>query len=217
MSRELESLDSIMTIVCKYYGLNKNEVLSPNRSRELVTARQMFCTLARTYTRSTLKMMGVYLSRNHSSVINNISKMKDLCETDREMRHDIETIVETNPELCNINNYIFNIKTILQDEITSDMWKGSSKVDTLRGVKYFELVEALGQPTQTFEEGEKSSVEWVVRFGDYYYTIYDWKTYDREYTISELNVWSIGGKSSSIAFKSSLMNLIDAAYVSIRK
>ncbi len=63
MSRELESLDSIMTIVCKYYGLNKNEVLSPNRSRELVTARQMFCTLARTYTMSTLKMMGVYLSR----------------------------------------------------------------------------------------------------------------------------------------------------------
>ena len=124
MNKEVKTLDAIMTMVCRYYSIDKKLVLGKKRDREIVMARQMFCWLSRRYTRSTFKLMGEYINR---------------------------------------------------------------------------------------------TCTWVVTFGNRVYTIYDWKTYDREYTINELNTWSIGGVSSLVYFKDALMNLIDASLVSLNK
>lgn len=87
---------------------------------------------------------------------------------------------------------------------------GTSKTNILRGVTYYELFSALGQPTYNEVSADnKCQLEWVIEWQDEVYTIYDWKTYDREYTINELNTWSIGSKVPSYAFEETLINLID--------
>lgn len=87
---------------------------------------------------------------------------------------------------------------------------GTSKSGTLRGVTYLELLSTLGNPTYNeVSSDDKVQVEWVIEWDDEIYTIYDWKTYDREYTINELNTWSIGSKVPSYAFEEAIINLID--------
>ena len=72
---------------------------------------------------------------------------------------------------------------------------------------YKRLVEVLGPPT--FGEAsfdDKTQVEWVVKFKDNYFTIYDWKTYDREYTMNELQVFHVGSKVDALYFINELEN-----------
>jgi hypothetical protein len=66
---------------------------------------------------------------------------------------------------------------------------------------YLELVEELGEPTSnTPSDDGKIQVEWVVEFENNYYTIYDWKTYDREYTLTKLDTFNIGSKVNAFDF-----------------
>tara|TARA_B100000424_G_scaffold197042_1_gene154334 strand:- start:415 stop:780 length:366 start_codon:yes stop_codon:yes gene_type:complete len=89
-------------------------------------------------------------------------------------------------------------KTLNSDETSYE--GGSWKVGTLNDVTYAELVDIFGKPTYPRESGDfKVQVEWAIEVndGDRVYTlrIYDWKTYDRSYTMSRLNTWSIGGNN----------------------
>lgn len=218
MNKEVKTLDAIMTMVCRYYSINKKLVLGKKRDREIVMARQMFCWLSRRYTRSTFKLMGEYINRNHATVLHSVRKVEELIDFDRELKYDRDTIVDMNPQLNNISNLIYNIEKVSKYNLYMYDIDAFAQVDTLRGVKYVELISALGEPTLKYhEEGDKSTCTWVVTFGNRVYTIYDWKTYDREYTINELNTWSIGGVSSLVYFKDALMNLIDASLVSLNK
>ena len=218
MNKEVKTLDAIMTMVCRYYSIDKKLVLGKKRDREIVMARQMFCWLSRRYTRSTFKLMGEYINRNHATVLHSVRKVEELIDFDRELKYDRDTIVDMNPQLNNISNLIYNIEKVSKYNLYMYDIDAFAQVDTLRGVKYVELISALGEPTLKYhEEGDKSTCTWVVTFGNRVYTIYDWKTYDREYTINELNTWSIGGVSSLVYFKDALMNLIDASLVSLNK
>lgn len=72
----------------------------------------------------------------------------------------------------------------------------SWKVGDLTGLKYSDLIRIFGEPTYNEPSGDgKTQVEWWIKFESNYFTIYDWKTYDREYTLNELEYWSIGGST----------------------
>ncbi len=73
---------------------------------------------------------------------------------------------------------------------------GSSLKGYLNGPNYSQLVNFLGEPTFGISGDDKCQVEWFVEFNDELFTIYDWKTYDRNYTKNSLTTWSIGGKNS---------------------
>lgn len=74
---------------------------------------------------------------------------------------------------------------------------------------YSQLVEALGEPTHDEPSGdEKVQVEWVVEFEENIFTIYDWKTYSREYTENELSMFNVGGKTYAGDFIDALEALI---------
>ena len=87
-------------------------------------------------------------------------------------------------------------KTLEKDEMYFD--GGSWKVGSLNDVSYRELINIFGQPTFNQESGDfKVQMEWAIEVNDgdkvYILRIYDWKTYDRNYTKTKLNTWSIGG------------------------
>jgi hypothetical protein len=66
---------------------------------------------------------------------------------------------------------------------------------------YSQLVEELGEPTfNTPSDDGKTQVEWVVEFENNYYTIYDWKTYNREYTLNKLDTFNVGSRVNALEF-----------------
>jgi hypothetical protein len=74
---------------------------------------------------------------------------------------------------------------------------------------YSQLIETLGEPTYDEpSEDDKTHVEWVVEFEGSIFTIYDWKTYSRDYTENELTRFNVGGKSSAIEFFNHIESLI---------
>jgi hypothetical protein len=79
-----------------------------------------------------------------------------------------------------------------------EMIGGTSLKGYITGYTYSQLVEVLGEPTFPTESGDgKIQKEWVIRGGNDVFTIYDWKTYDVEYTTTQLTRWNIGGKVSA--------------------
>ena len=82
-------------------------------------------------------------------------------------------------------------------ENSTDVANGTFKIGSLNGIYYRDLVEKLGEPTVIGSGDDKVQYEWIMKFEDQIFTIYDWKTYDAEYTEYELDTWSIGGNDQS--------------------
>lgn len=64
-----------------------------------------------------------------------------------------------------------------------------------------ELVKFFGEPTYSYGEGDKVTVEWTLSFsnGDVA-TIYDWKRYELGTPeLNEIYDWHIGGNTSAVA------------------
>ena len=84
-------------------------------------------------------------------------------------------------------------------ENDTDVANGTYKIGSLDGIYYRDLVEKLGEPTVIGSGDDKVQYEWIMEFEGEIFTIYDWKTYDAEYTEYELDTWSIGGNANSAA------------------
>ena len=82
-------------------------------------------------------------------------------------------------------------------ENDTDVANGTFKIGSLDGIYYQDLVNRLGKPTVIGSGDDKVQYEWIVKYENRIYTIYDWKTYDAEYTEYELDTWSIGGNAKS--------------------
>jgi len=75
---------------------------------------------------------------------------------------------------------------------------GTYLVGYLEDVNFMDLVTGLGEPTFDDPSGDdKVQVEWVCKFNGKLFTIYDWKTYDREFTEHSLTKFNVGGKDVS--------------------
>ena len=98
------------------------------------------------------------------------------------------------------------MRTLRNQDFASNQVCGSSLKGYTKAT-YKRLVEVLGPPT--FNEAsadDKTQVEWVVKFRNNYFTIYDWKTFDREYTMNELTIFHVGGKIDAFNFIVALEN-----------
>jgi len=99
-------------------------------------------------------------------------------------------------------NKITNKKSAL------DLVGGTSLKDRLIGFNYKQLVAAFGEPTipQGSSDG-KVQKEWVfVRTEDNaVFTLYDWKTYDENYTMTMNQTWNVGSKVYAGEFVNDLM------------
>ena len=86
-------IDNIQTIVCKYFKISKNEMLSPRRSRYLVRPRQTAIYLAKMLTSKSLPEIGrSFANRDHTTVIHSVKTIEKLRKHDNELNLSIDSL-----------------------------------------------------------------------------------------------------------------------------
>ena len=93
LSENKVTIDSIQTIVCKFFKISKNEMLSPRRSRYLVRPRQTAIYLAKTLTSKSLPEIGrAFSNRDHTTVIHSVKTIDKLRKDDSELNLNIDSL-----------------------------------------------------------------------------------------------------------------------------
>lgn len=84
----------IMSIVCNVFQVLPADITGPSRLREHALPRHAYCCLCSAIDpASTLVGIGESVNRNHSTVINSITKCNDLRETDLDFANDFNQCV----------------------------------------------------------------------------------------------------------------------------
>lgn len=85
--------------------------------------------------------------------------------------------------------------------------KGYLKAD----IKFTDLYRTLGEPTFKPEDSGDGKIqyEWVLKWNGTVYTIYDWKTYDQDYTLTEYDRWHVGSKFYAAEFIDMIEKMIE--------
>ena len=87
------NIDNIQTLVCKYFKISKNEMLSSRRSRYLVRPRQVAIYLSKILTTKSLPEIGRdFSNRDHTTVIHSIKTIEKLKKNDNELCNSIDTL-----------------------------------------------------------------------------------------------------------------------------
>ena len=105
LSENKVTIDTIQTIVCKFFKISKNEMLSPRRSRYLVRPRQTAIYLAKMLTSKSLPEIGrSFSNRDHTTVIHSVKTIEKLRKEDNELNINIDSL--KNKILYNQDNEI---------------------------------------------------------------------------------------------------------------
>tara|TARA_B100000035_G_C20834197_1_gene480054 strand:- start:42 stop:767 length:726 start_codon:yes stop_codon:yes gene_type:complete len=87
------TIDLIQTIVCKFFKISKNEMLSSRRSRYLVRPRQTAIYLTKMLTSKSLPEIGrEFSNRDHTTIIHSVKTIEKLKEKDPEMVNNINKL-----------------------------------------------------------------------------------------------------------------------------
>tara|TARA_B100000965_G_scaffold106922_1_gene88240 strand:- start:1803 stop:3215 length:1413 start_codon:yes stop_codon:yes gene_type:complete len=93
LSENKVTIDLIQTIVCKFFKISKNEMLSPRRSRYLVRPRQTAIYLAKMLTSKSLPEIGrAFSNRDHTTVIHSVKTVDRLRKEDNELNVNIDSL-----------------------------------------------------------------------------------------------------------------------------
>ena len=93
LSENSVSIDSIQTIVCKFFKISKNEMLSSRRSRYLVRPRQTAIYLTKILTSKSLPEIGrEFSNRDHTTIIHSVKTIEKIKEKDPEMVDNINKL-----------------------------------------------------------------------------------------------------------------------------
>ncbi len=81
------SLEKIRSVVCDYFKITPELIVSKTRKREIVQARQITMYLVRNLTKASLASIGSQMGgKDHATVLHACSTVSDLIDTDRSIR-----------------------------------------------------------------------------------------------------------------------------------
>ncbi|WP_440928297.1 chromosomal replication initiator protein DnaA [Candidatus Pelagibacter sp.] len=87
------TIDLIQTIVCKFFKISKNEMLSSRRSRYLVRPRQTAIYLTKILTSKSLPEIGrEFSNRDHTTIIHSVKTIERIKEKDPDMVDNINKL-----------------------------------------------------------------------------------------------------------------------------
>lgn len=90
---KLITIENIQKKVAEFYGIRRDELLSPSRRQTIARPRQMAMALCKELTRHSLPEIGdAFGGRDHTTVLHACRKISQLCEQDHKMREDFKTL-----------------------------------------------------------------------------------------------------------------------------
>ena len=93
LSENKVTIDLIQSIVCKFFKISKNEMLSSRRSRYLVRPRQIAIYLTKILTSKSLPEIGrEFSNRDHTTIIHSVKTVEKIKEKDPEMVDNINKL-----------------------------------------------------------------------------------------------------------------------------
>ena len=93
LSENQVTVDLIQTVVCKFFKISKNEMLSSRRSRYLVRPRQIAIFLTKILTSKSLPEIGrEFSNRDHTTIIHSVKTIENIKEKDPEMVENINKL-----------------------------------------------------------------------------------------------------------------------------
>ena len=93
LSENKVTIDLIQTLVCKFFKISKNEMLSSRRSRYLVRPRQTAIYLTKILTSKSLPEIGrEFSNRDHTTIIHSVKTIEKLKEKDPTMVENINKL-----------------------------------------------------------------------------------------------------------------------------
>ena len=93
LSENKVTVDVIQSLVCKFFKISKNEMLSSRRSRYLVRPRQTAIYLTKILTSKSLPEIGRdFSNRDHTTVIHSIKTIENLKKNDTELSTNIDSL-----------------------------------------------------------------------------------------------------------------------------
>ena len=93
ISENKVTIDLIQTLVCRFFKISKNEMLSSRRSRYLVRPRQTAIYLTKILTSKSLPEIGrEFSNRDHTTIIHSVKTIEKLKEKDPEMIENINKL-----------------------------------------------------------------------------------------------------------------------------
>ncbi len=93
LSENKVTIDLIQTVVCKFFKISKNEMLSSRRSRYLVRPRQTAIYLTKILTSKSLPEIGrEFSNRDHTTIIHSVKTIEKIKEKDPEMADNINKL-----------------------------------------------------------------------------------------------------------------------------
>ena len=93
ISENKVTIDLIQTLVCRFFKISKNEMLSSRRSRYLVRPRQTAIYLTKILTSKSLPEIGrEFSNRDHTTIIHSVKTIEKIKEKDPEMVESINKL-----------------------------------------------------------------------------------------------------------------------------
>ena len=93
LSENKVTIDLIQTIVCQFFKISKNEMLSARRSRYLVRPRQTAIYLTKLLTSKSLPEIGrSFSNRDHTTVIHSVKTIERLRQEDKDLNLNIDNL-----------------------------------------------------------------------------------------------------------------------------
>ncbi len=89
-------IDNIQKVVCEYYKIKMNDMVSKRRSRSVARPRQVAMALAKELTNHSLPEIGeAFGGRDHTTVLHACRKIKELQEQTADIREDMKNLLRS--------------------------------------------------------------------------------------------------------------------------
>jgi chromosomal replication initiator protein len=89
-------IDNIQRVVCEYYKIKMNDMISKRRSRSVARPRQVAMALAKELTNHSLPEIGeAFGGRDHTTVLHACRKIKELQDESSDIREDMKNLLRS--------------------------------------------------------------------------------------------------------------------------
>ena len=79
--------------VCFYFGLDAEILHVPNRTKDVLKARQITCYVFYKLTGTAQEQIGGYFGQDRTTVINSLQRVQNLMDTEDEYKADVEYLL----------------------------------------------------------------------------------------------------------------------------